>query len=233
LFQPSVIFFDAVGTLIHPHPKVEETYARLGRQRGSALTPSQIAPRFHAAFRRQEEWDRGHGHVTDETRERQRWQAIVAEVFDDLPDTTEPFEDLWEFFAQPVAWVCYPDVASCLEWLHQSGIGWGIASNFDCRLRAVVAGTPLLRNCRFLAISSEIGWRKPAAEFFAALPAITGLPLTRLLLIGNDETNDLQGSHAAGLTAVLLVRHSGRATAPAITSLGQLPQWLKESGAIR
>ena len=136
------------------------------------------------------------------------------------------------FFAQPPAWACYPDVAPCLEWLQESGIAWGIASNFDCRLRAVVAGTPLLRNCHFLAISSEIGWRKPAAEFFAALPAITGLPLARLLLVGNDEANDLEGGDAAGLTAVLLVRHSGSTTPPAITSLGQLPQWLKESGTI-
>ena len=231
--DPLVIFFDAVGTLIHPSPNVEETYAQLGRRRGSRLSPAAIGPRFCAAFRDQEEWDRVHGYRTDEERERERWRSIVATVFDDVQDTTQLFEDLWEFFAQPAAWAGYHDVARCLEWLDGHGIAWGIASNYDRRLGSVAAGMPLLRSCRYLAISSEIGWRKPAREFFMALPAIAGLPLNRLLLVGNDEVNDVRGGQAAGLTAILLDRQPRPGKPLALSTLADLPNWLKELGAIQ
>lgn len=230
--EPLVIFFDAVGTLIHPHPDVEDTYARFGQRWGSRLGSELIGPRFRAAFRRQEEWDRTHGYRTGEPRERERWQTIVAEVFDDVPDSAGLFAELWDSFAQPNAWTCYPDVIHCLQWLRELKLIWGIASNYDHRLRPVVAGLPALRDCRYLAISSEIGWRKPATEFFAALPAIVGLPSANLTLVGNDEANDLRGGQAAHLRVVLLARQASSAATPAIATLDELPHWLKESGAI-
>src|SRR5207302_1039003 len=46
------VFFDAVGTLIHPEPPAGAVYAEVGRRHGSRLTAAEIARRFAAAFRR-------------------------------------------------------------------------------------------------------------------------------------------------------------------------------------
>src|SRR5262245_41745805 len=112
----AVIFFDAVGTLIHPQPAVEDTYARVGRRWGSALTPAAIKSRFSDAFQQQERWDRKHGYHTSEEREQDRWQSIVKEVFGDVPDVAPLFDELWNHFASADAWTYYPDVTPCLSW---------------------------------------------------------------------------------------------------------------------
>jgi putative hydrolase of the HAD superfamily len=228
--SPVAIFFDAVGTLIFPNPSVGEVYSRIGRRHGAVLEISEIDRRFSAAFRRQEAWDAEHGNRTSEDRERQRWQSIVAEVFHDLPNSLAPFAELWKHFASAVAWTCYSDVAPCLAWLDAAGLAWGIASNYDSRLRTVVTGLPVLSSCRYLAISSEIGWRKPAPEFFAVLPTLAGLPREQVILVGDDEETDWCGGRAAGLSSVWLKRNGGAKSEHGIGSLADLPRWLSEHG---
>ena len=83
------------------------------------------------------------------------------------------------------------------------GFTLGLASNYDHRLRSVVAGLPELAPLRHLAISSEIGWRKPAGEFFAAVCRMVELPPAQVLYVGDDPVNDYDGARAAGLAAVL------------------------------
>ena len=65
--------------------------------------------------------------------------------------------------------------------------------------------TELVPNTR-LVISSEVGWRKPAPEFFAALCRSAGVPAECVLYVGDDPANDYAGAEAAGLRAVLLDR---------------------------
>ena len=74
------VFFDAVGTLIHPDPPAPSVYAEAARRFGSRLDLPAVAARFRAAFRRQEELDHAGGLRTDEAREVARWRAIVAEA---------------------------------------------------------------------------------------------------------------------------------------------------------
>ena len=88
--------------------------------------------------------------------------------------------------------------------LADRGFTLGIASNFDRRLRLVAAGLPELRSVRHFVISSEVGWRKPAPTFFAALCRAVGHPAQHILYIGDDSVNDFEGAQAAGLRAVLL-----------------------------
>ncbi len=90
-----VVFFDAVGTLLHPEPSAPMVYASVGRQFGSRLEESVINDRFRAAFRRQEEADYAGGLRTDEEREVARWRAIVGEVLDDVSDGEACFQALY------------------------------------------------------------------------------------------------------------------------------------------
>lgn len=220
----AAVFFDAVGTLIHPEPSAPAVYAAIGRRFGSRREESDIAPRFRAAFRHQEEIDYTAGLRTSEERELARWRSIVREVLDDVTDAEACFQELYAHFARTEAWRCVPETATVLETLAARGHVLGIASNFDRRLRKIAAKLPELRAIRHLVVSSEIGWRKPAAAFFAEMRREAVAPAERILYIGDDPVNDYQGGRAAGLQAVLLAP-CGRAGIPpeaCITSLSAL-----------
>lgn len=198
------VFFDAVGTLLHPVPSAAEVYAQIGRQFGSRRTLAEIGPRFRAAFRQEEALDFQQGLRTSEAREELRWRRIVAAVLDDVIDPEACFQELFAHFARPAAWRCDPDAAVLIQAMAARGLDLGLASNYDQRLHMVVAGFPQLALLRHVIVSAEIGWRKPASEFFAILAERAGCPLEQVLLVGDDRINDYDGARAAGLHALLL-----------------------------
>jgi putative hydrolase of the HAD superfamily len=217
------VVFDAVGTVIHPDPPAPLVYAAVGRRFGSRLTPEEIAVRFVAAFRAEEARDRADGWRTSEERERQRWRTIVASVLNDVTDPGSCFQELFEHFSRPEAWTCDPEAGPTLEALHERGYELGMASNYDERLRPVVAGLSELRRVTRLVISSEIGWRKPAVPFFLAIGSTLGIDRARILYVGDDLANDYQGASAAGFQALLLdPRRRAPAGVAGIASLNQL-----------
>jgi putative hydrolase of the HAD superfamily len=207
------VVFDAVGTVIYPDPPAPLVYAAIGRQFGSRLTPDIIAARFRTAFRDEEFWDHQHNLQTGEDRERGRWQHIVGRVLDDVTDAQACFRKLFMHFAQPAAWRCDPELGAVLAELAARGLALGIASNYDSRLRAVAKGLKVLEPVQFLIISSEVGWRKPARQFFAEVSRCLGFPAAAILHIGDDPANDYEGAREAGLRAVLFDPHAKVSTA--------------------
>jgi putative hydrolase of the HAD superfamily len=217
------IFFDAVGTIIHPEPSAGNAYVMIGRRFGSRLTADEVCRRFVAAFKRQEEPDLSHGLRTDEDRERQRWQHIVAEVLDDVNDRASCFKELYDHFTRPASWRCDPHATAVMHGLLEAGFRVGLASNFDHRLRAVAAGLPQLAGVSPLVISSEVGWKKPAPEFFRAMCEQVALLPEQVLLVGDDPDNDLAGALSAGLHALLLDAR-GRSGVPPEQRIGSLDE---------
>jgi putative hydrolase of the HAD superfamily len=200
---PPVVFFDAVGTLIHPDPPAPAVYAAVGRRFGSRLDAETIAVRFRAAFRRQENIDRAAGWRTDAARELARWRAIVAETLSDAADPEACFRELFAHFARPESWAVDPEGGPTLAALADRGCRIGLASNFDARLRGVAAGLPALRPASTFVLSAEVGWRKPATEFFQALAQAVRAAPEQILFVGDHPVNDYDGARAAGLSAVL------------------------------
>jgi putative hydrolase of the HAD superfamily len=197
------VLFDAVGTLIHPSPAAPLVYAEVGRRLGSQLTLQVILERFRAAFFREEEVDRANGFRTSEQREVERWRRIVAATLDDVPDQEACFRELFEHFGRPESWQCDPNVEEVARELEARGYRLGMASNYDSRLRCVWEGKPELGAIREVFISAEIGWRKPAAEFFEEAVRRLGLSAGECLFVGDDRANDYDGALAAGMGAVL------------------------------
>ena len=197
------VVFDAVGTVIHPQPPAPIVYAEVGRRLGSKRSAAEILPRFIAAFDREEAIDHANGLRTSEDREIERWRRIVAHVLDDVSDPDACFRELFEHFSRPDAWDCDPDAAATVQTLARRGYRLGMASNYDRRLRSVIAGMPALAPLQHLIISSEVGWRKPAPQFFAALAQAFDLPAQSILYVGDDPANDYEGARVAGLGAVL------------------------------
>jgi putative hydrolase of the HAD superfamily len=221
------IVYDAVGTLIHVQPSVGAIYARIGRQFASSVGAEEVPARFGAAFAQQDRLDEQAGWRTCETRERQRWRDIVAQVLDDVADPVGCFDALFAAFAQPDVWTCDLDAAEVLAHFHRRGIRQVLASNFDGRLHAVIAAMPALSVLDPIVISSEIGWRKPAPAFFTHLIQLLQLPPDDILYVGDDRGNDFEPARQAGMKSVLLdpkARHLD--VADRLGRLADLPGWV-------
>jgi putative hydrolase of the HAD superfamily len=198
------VLFDAVGTILRPEPSVAAAYAEVGRRFGCHANPAEIAARFARAFREQERLDRERSTwQTDEARERERWRAIVATVLPECGPSREPFELLWQHFGHPAQWRLDPAFDRLRGRLVERGIAVGVASNFDARLHAVGRGFPGLDGCPIF-VSTEIGWRKPALEFFRAIERRLHLVPREIMLVGDDLVNDYEAARRAGWQSVLL-----------------------------
>jgi putative hydrolase of the HAD superfamily len=227
------IYFDAVGTLIHPEPAVAVVYAEAARRFGSRYDADAIAQRFGIAFQAQEALDRANGWLTDEERERSRWRQIVGTVLDDAADPTGCFDFLYGHFAKPGAWRCDAQAEALFEYLERRGYLLGLASNFDKRLYDLIRGLKPLQRLANVIISSEVGVRKPAPEFFHFMCRQAGLAAAHILHVGDDPVNDYAGAQAAGLQALLfdpLGKHAGE-SAQRIRSLGDLREALSASNS--
>lgn len=228
--SPRAVLFDAVGTLIHAEPCVAEIYAEVGRRHGSDLNESEIKPRFAAAFARQEAIDRRWlAGRTSEQRELRRWQRIVRQVFGPATHADAIFAELWDHFGSPAAWRLDPQVRAVWQQLEAAGYLLGVASNFDCRLLEICRAIPLLANCPRIFVSSELGWKKPAAAYFREIERRLGLSGGEIMLVGDDVENDYRAACAVGWHGVLLDAAATEPNADAIARLDELPTRLGHS----
>ena len=199
-----VVAFDAVGTLIEPDPKPASVYFEIGSRQGSTLGLRAIGTGFREAFAAEELRDLANNLATDEVRERARWRAIVGTVLHDIGDADACFLELWQHFACATNWRLAPGAGALLAELRERGLKVAIASNFDSRLRSVLTCFPESRLLHDVVISSEVGWRKPAAGFFAALCRRLECDASEILFVGDSRYNDYDGARQAGMRALLL-----------------------------
>jgi putative hydrolase of the HAD superfamily len=219
---PAVVF-DAVGTLLFADPPVAEVYHLAGWQHGSQLSREAVGQRLRIAFAASEAGDGLVRDATSEGQERERWRAVVAAVFHDVPDASGPlFDSLWRHFAAAENWQLYPDAAAVIDELASRGLRLVIASNFDRRLHAIQQHLPALARCERCFVSSEVGFPKPDRRFFKEIEQALGLPPEQLLLVGDDWTNDILGARAAGWQAIWLQRKPTASAEPHIRSLLEL-----------
>ncbi len=90
----------------------------------------------------------------------------------------------------------------------------GIASNFDRRLGGLIENMPAFHPVRHLVISSEIGWRKPASEFFAHMCRQSVAKAEQILYVGDDPINDYEGASRAGMRSLLFAPRGSAAIRP-------------------
>lgn len=216
------VFFDAVGTVLHPARGAPTVYAEAAARFGLPAEPALILQRFRAAYQREEATDAANGWVTSEGREQDRWRAIVRETLPDAPDGC--FETLYHHFAQPEAWEVPTGFADVLDELHQRGYVLGLASNYDSRLEQVLAGRPELARLQpHILISSRVGYRKPDRRFFTRILDAANCPAHQILYLGDDLHNDYHGARDSGLSPLLLDPHNQHLTVPnRVRSLSEL-----------
>ncbi|REJ72620.1 MAG: HAD-IIIA family hydrolase [Planctomycetota bacterium] len=220
------IVFDAVGTLIFADPPVHLAYHRIGRAHGSRLSPAEVQARFQAAFAHRVARSADNGPLTtSEAEERRFWQSLVGEVLPDAVDRDACFDELFRHFASPGSWQCFADVEETAAILREQDCRLAIASNFDGRLRGVCAALEELAAFEEVVVSSEVGYAKPAPQFFEAVLARCHCAPEQVVFVGDDAVNDVHGAQQAGLEAVHLDR-TGKAGERSLRTLTELPALL-------
>ena len=199
-----VVVFDVVGTLIEPAPPVALAYQQAAARHGVHLGAEEIRTRFSEAWRRQEAVDAAAlpAFATSRDREAMRWRAIVEDVFVDCAGAGDIFADLWRHFGDAAAWRPIDRGRSLVRSAIDAGVTVALASNFDERLLAIACVIEPLSWVPHVFPSSEIGWRKPAPEFFRALEDRLGCRPEESLLVGDDPDLDVTAARRAGWQAV-------------------------------
>lgn len=205
-----VIFFDAVGTLIHLPRGASWHYREVARRHGLELP----AEALDAAFRRI--WKEMPAPVTTRAPrtddDRAWWEALVHRVlYACAPAEVQRFnraayfEELYDEFAKPGVWDVYPESREVLAELALR-YELGIISNFDGRLRIVLEQLDLARFFRHLVISSEVGANKPHPWIFSEALRLAVVAPHEALHVGDDPRADWEGAAQAGLRVFQLKR---------------------------
>ncbi len=198
------VIFDAAGTLIEPVEAVGATYARFAAQHGIQTDAEQVMQAFRAAWKASPPalHPPGEGPGDDD---RGWWQTLVADTFARVlgaPLAAEVlhrlFPALYDHFARPDAWRVYADVVPALEDLARDH-RLLVLSNFDRRLRGILAGHDLARFFRQIILSSEVGAAKPHRRMFDAALTAADCEPGGCLHVGDDWKCDAEGAKSAGM----------------------------------
>lgn len=194
------IVFDVVGTLVEPAPTVAEAYRAAALRHGVDRDVADIQACFRAAWRRQEAVDAAShpAFATSGPRERDRWRAIVVDVFQAAPESDAIFTDLWEHFSKPESWRPIVAGKELARAALDAGLTVALASNFDERLFGIATALEPLSWAHHVFASSEIGWRKPAVEFFRTVERRLERRPDELVLVGDDPELDIAAGRRAG-----------------------------------
>ncbi|HEY2573581.1 MAG TPA: HAD-IA family hydrolase [Verrucomicrobiaceae bacterium] len=204
------IFFDAAGTLFSLQEPVGQTYARIGLRHGVKADAAKLETTFRAAWRdlpaplhpdNQPPADDDRGW----------WRELVRRTFAAESSGMDPspseslFADLYDHFAQAPAWRLHEDIPVNLRRL-SGRFRLFVLSNFDCRLRTILAGLKISDCFERVILSSEVGASKPHPRMFQAALAGCGLPAGACLHVGDDPRADVAGAIAAGLWSFQIQR---------------------------
>lgn len=205
-----VIFFDAAGTLIKPARPVGESYAVFARKYGIEVSEAEIAERFRRSFQSAPLLAfPGAPAARIEDLERAWWRELVRYIFEPwqgFQGFDDYFAELFAYFAQPEAWLLYPEVAETLSALERRRLGLSVISNFDSRLIGILEGLGAARWFEHVIVSSRVGFAKPQPGIFNAALERHGLAAEEALHVGDSEEKDFYGATQAGLKAILVDR---------------------------
>ncbi len=206
---PKIIFFDAAGTLIHLPKGVGWHYREVAGRHGCDVPEKALKQAFYAAWQAAPEQPETRKARPDD--DKGWWRTLVEGVLDACEphtaglDRDAYFEELYAEFTKPGIWELYPEVEETLSAL-EGKVKLGILSNFDGRLRSVLADLGVASAFQHWAISSEVGADKPSPWIFQHALALAGATPAEAIHVGDDPVCDWAAAEAAGLRAFKLER---------------------------
>ncbi len=221
------LFFDVGGTLLHFSPSLGEALAAEAASLGMPLDPQRSRA---AAFEAQIEV--GGNPTSLDLAENRRWWFEFYDRFLTLLKAADPDRLLRDRF-----WLAHcsgqwflpaVDTIPTLELLQNRGYRMGVISNFDDRLRPILARHDLSRFFEVVVVSWEVGIEKPDSAIFRHALAAAGVTAAESIHVGDHPLADEHGAQAVGIRPVLIGdASSSYSTTSRIASLGELPSALE------
>jgi len=202
---PAVVSFDAAGTLIHLAEPVGVTYARVAAEHGVSADPAAIGRAFGTIWKRTPPpFSQTASDAADDPHERAWWSRLVRAVFAEtgipFPDEAHYasfFDALYLRFEEPGTWLAEPGTDEILRRIAEAH-RCIILSNFDARLRRILADLGLLDPFETLFLSCEERLSKPDPRLFGRVSERLGVAPAAILHVGDDPICDWAGAEAAG-----------------------------------
>ncbi len=217
--RPSLVLFDAFGTLIGVEPPVPALAALLA-DAGYPHDEDVVA----AALSEEILHYRARMHIARDpaglSALRGECGAVLARALGpgapDAATTTTMLVESLRFRLQD-------DALPALEALQAAGIRVGVVSNWDCALPDHLARLGVAGRFDVIAVSAVVGAAKPDPAIFRHALHEAGVEPARAVHVGDRRVEDYDGALGAGLRALLLDR-SGTSQGPAvITTLAAVP----------
>jgi putative hydrolase of the HAD superfamily len=209
----TVIFLDAVGTIIGVKDGVGEIYSQFAYKFGVECDPAQVNAAFYQEFKTADPCVfLGVPIAEIPEQEYQWWRTINQRTFgrlhklQEFSDFEGFFAALYAYFATAAAWEIYPDTLVALDRWQKAGFRLGLLSNFDTRLYQVLDALELRQYFSSVTISTETGAAKPSAAIFQQALSQQQCLASNAWHIGDSELEDYQGATAAGIKAWLIKR---------------------------
>jgi 2-haloalkanoic acid dehalogenase type II len=121
----------------------------------------------------------------------------------------------------------FPEVPAALGELRERGLRLVVASNWDCSLPEVLEGAGVRSLVDGVVSSAVAGAPKPHPAVFHEALRVAGAAAAEAVHVGDSERNDIEGARAAGVRALLVLRHGEPpAGVEVVRSLGELPSVL-------
>lgn len=194
------VTFDVGGTLIAPFPSVGHIYADVAAAHGvTGLDAAELDHRFFQAWKRHR----------PESYTKSEWARLVDATFDGLthePPSRTFFNELYTRFTRADCWQVFDDVMPTLIALRTRGLKLALVSNWDERLRPLLAVLELSPCFDACLISCEVRSAKPDGMIFAAAEEALDLKAREILHVGDSDREDAGGALMAGMQSLLIDR---------------------------
>jgi putative hydrolase of the HAD superfamily len=126
-------------------------------------------------------------------------------------------------FAEPEAWIVFPDVGPALAALRAAGHRLAVVSNWDSRLPLLLERLGLADAFDEIVVSAVERVEKPDPRIFRRALERLGAEPSEALHVGDSPEHDLAGARAVGIAALLVDRRAAPAPG-ALRELGSLPR---------
>lgn len=142
----------------------------------------------------------------DEGHER-AWRALMAALVSAggvaASERSRVVEALWRMQPTSNLWRRVPDEArAMLDWLRDRGVPMVVTSNSEGRVAELLAEVTIDHYFKRILDSGRLGFGKPEPQIFMLAADALGLPMSRVVHVGDSEKADVVGARAAGVRAV-------------------------------